>query len=181
MMPTHVAFLRGMNLGKRRIKNEELRAEFEALGFEEVATFRASGNVIFGAGRTSDEAKLTRRIEKGLGESLGYEVTTFLRSCAEVRKVAARQPFEANLMAKSEGKLQVSLLGKKPTAKQRREVLALASDRDLLALEGRELYWLPSGGILESELDLKAIAALLGPDTRRTMGTIEQIAARHCG
>ena len=181
MMPTHVAFLRGMNLGKRRIKNEELRAEFEALGFAEVATFRASGNVVFGAGRKSDEAKLTRRIEKGLGESLGYEVTTFVRSCAEVRKLASREPFEPKLVAKSEGKLQVSLLGKKPTAKQKREVLGLATERDLLAVEGRELYWLPSGGILESELDLKAIAGLLGADTRRTMGTIEQIAAKYCG
>jgi uncharacterized protein (DUF1697 family) len=179
-MQTHVAFLRGMNLGKRRIKNEELRAEFEALGFEEVATFRASG-VIFGAGGKSDEAKLTKRIEKGLDKSLGYEVTTFLRSCAEVRKIAAREPFDAKLVAKSEGKLQVSLLEKKPTAQQKRETLALGTDRDRLAIEGRELYWLPSGGILESELDLKAIVALLGADTRRTIGTIEQIAAKHCG
>lgn len=180
-MPTHVAFLRGMNLGKRRIKNEELRAEFEALGFGEVATFRASGNVVFDAGRAGDEAKLTRKIEAGLGDALGYEVTTFLRSCAEVRKIAAEEPFDPKLVAKSAGKLQISLLGRKPTAKEKREVLALAGDEDLLAFGGRELYWLPSGGLLESELDLKAIAALLGPDTRRTMGTIEQIAAKHCG
>ena len=49
-MDRYVAFLRGMNLGSRRIKNDELRAEFEQLGFEDVATFRASGNVIFGRG-----------------------------------------------------------------------------------------------------------------------------------
>ncbi len=41
-MPSHVAFLRGMNLGGRRIKNEELQAEFEALGFTDVACFRAA-------------------------------------------------------------------------------------------------------------------------------------------
>jgi hypothetical protein len=34
------------------------------------------------------------------------------------------------------------------------------------------------GGQLESELDLKAIEKLLGTDTRRTMGTLEQIAAK---
>jgi uncharacterized protein (DUF1697 family) len=180
-MPTHVAFLRGMNLGKRRIKNEELRAEFEALGFEEVATFRASGNVIFGAGKEKDEGALTERIEVGLEKSLGYAVPVFLRSCAEVGAIAAREPFDAKLVAKYEGKLQVSLLGAKPTAAAKRKALALATDQDLLAIEGRELYWLPSGGILESELDLKAIDALLGPDTRRTIGTIEQIVAKHCG
>ena len=37
-MSHYVAFLRGMNLGKRRIKNDELRAEFETLGFVDVVT-----------------------------------------------------------------------------------------------------------------------------------------------
>jgi len=180
-MPTHVAFLRGMNLGNRRIKNEELRAVFEGVGFGEVATFRASGNVVFDADGERDEGALTDRIEVGLEKSLGYAVPVFLRSCAEVRKIAAREPFGPAELAKSKGKLQVSMLGAKPGAKAKGEALALASDDDLLAIEGRELYWLPSGGISESELDLKTIAALLGPDTLRTMGTVEQIAAKRCG
>ena len=78
----------------------------------------------------------------------------------------------------SKGKLQVSLLPKKPTAAARKKVLALATEEDRLAIEGRELYWLPSGGMLESELDLKAIEDALGPGTMRTKGTIEQIAAK---
>jgi hypothetical protein len=57
----------------------------------------------------------------------------------------------------------------------------MATDEDRLAIAGSELYWLPSGGLLESSLDLKAIEAALGPDTRRTMGTIEHIAAKYCG
>ena len=44
---------------------------------------------------------------------------------------------------------------------------------------GRELYWLPRGGISESDLDLKALDAALGPTTIRTKGTIDQIAAKH--
>lgn len=79
-----MAFLRGMNLGKRRIKNDELRAEFEALGFEDVATFRASGNVIFGAPKQSEGA-LTKTIEAGLGDALGYQ---YRSSCA----AATRSP-----------------------------------------------------------------------------------------
>src|ERR1044071_3416059 len=115
-MERYVAFLRGMNLGGRRIKNEELRAEFEALGFEDVATFRASGNVIFAAEKRA-EGTLTRTIEKGLGEALGYEVPTFLRSAAEVAAVAAQEPFDPKRVAASKGKLQVSLLLKKPSAR----------------------------------------------------------------
>ncbi len=179
-MARHVAFLRGMNLGNRRLKNAELRAEFERLGFDRVATFRASGNVVFDS-EGGGEARLRKTIETGLADSLGYEVPVFLRSAAEVAEVAATQPFEAAAVESSKGKLQVSLLGREPSAAARRRVLALASDEDLLAIEGRELYWLPSAGLLESKLDLKAIEAALGPDTRRTMGTIEQIAAKYCG
>jgi uncharacterized protein (DUF1697 family) len=176
-MERYVAFLRGMNLGKRRIKNDELRAEFETLGFEDVATFRASGNVIFSAPKRSESA-LAKTIEAGLGDGLGYEVPVFLRSCAEVAAIAAREPFAAKLVAGSKGKLQVTMLAKKPTAAASKKVLALATDEDRLAIAARELFWLPGGGTLESELDHKAIEKALGKGTQRTMGTIEQIAAK---
>jgi uncharacterized protein (DUF1697 family) len=177
-MERYVAFLRGMNLGGRRIKNEELRAELEALGFLDVNCFRASGNVIF-ATDGGDEGKLTKKIEVGLGEALAYEVPVFLRDAAELRTVAAREPFDAASMGASKGKLQVVFLLAKPKAAARKEVLALASDEDRLAIEGRELYWLPKGGMSESELDLKAIGDLLGLNTVRTMGTVAQIAAKY--
>ena len=48
-MPRYAAFLRGINVVGSRISNKELAAPFEAIGFEDVATFRASGNVIFSA------------------------------------------------------------------------------------------------------------------------------------
>ena len=73
------------------------------------------------------------------------------------------------------------MLPGKPSAAARKEALALASDEDLLAIDGRELYWLPQARMFDSELDLKALEALVGPWTMRTMGTIEQIAAKHCG
>ncbi|MGN6216331.1 MAG: DUF1697 domain-containing protein [Solirubrobacterales bacterium] len=178
-MGRYVAFLRGMNLGGRRIKNEELRRHFEEMGFEDVATFRASGNVVFTGPKREAEGKLAQRVEAELDARLGYDVPVFLRSIEEVAAIAAQRPFDPKRVEKSKGKLQVSLLAKKPSAAARRKVLALATEEDLLAIEGRELYWLPSGGLLESDLDLKAIAALLGTDTRRTMGTIEQIAAKY--
>jgi uncharacterized protein (DUF1697 family) len=177
-MESHVAFLRGINLGGRRIKNEDLRAEFETLGFAEVGCFRASGNVVFAADE-KNEAKLTTKIEAGLGEALGYEVPVFLRSAAELRAVAAQAPFDARALKASKGKLQVAFLTEKPKAAARKRALALANDDDRLAIEGRELYWLPKGGLSDSELDLKELAAALGQNTVRTMGTVEQIAAKY--
>lgn len=176
-MSRYVAFLRGMNLGGRRITNEGLRSHFETLGCEDVATFRASGNVIFAkAGRP---AELTAQLEEGLGEALGYEVPVFLRSAKQLLAIAVQEPFGAKQLATSKGKPQIAFLIKKPSAAAAKRALALASDADLLALEGRELYWLPEGGLSESDLDLKALADALGPMTIRTKGTVDQIAAKY--
>jgi uncharacterized protein (DUF1697 family) len=172
------AFLRGINVGGHRVTNDELRARFAELGFSEVDTFRASGNVVFAAG-DEHPAELSARIEAGLAESLGYGVATFLRTAGEIQAIARRQPFLPAQVQSSPGKLQVAMLSARPPARVRDEVLALASDRDRLAFGERELYWLPSGGILESALDLEAIDALLGTTTRRTKNTVERLVARH--
>lgn len=177
-MSRYAAFLRGMNVGGHRLTNEELRSHFALMGFADVATFRASGNVVFAGEATRPEA-VRARIEKGLAELLGYAVPAFIRSAEEVRKVAARQPFPAKDVEASKGKLQVAMLFQAPKASARKEMQALSSEHDRLLLSGRELYWLPSGGVLESVLDMKGIERALGPMTMRTMGTIEQIAAKH--
>lgn len=167
-----------MNLGGRRITNDDLRSHFADLGFEGLATFRASGNVIFDADRES-EAKLIARIEDGLKDVLGYEVPVFLRSASQIIEVAAHQPFPANLVDASHGKLQVGMLSSKPSKKQVSDVLALATDDDRLDIREREIYWLPRGGLLESPLDLRIIAASLGAMTVRTKGTVDLIVSKH--
>lgn len=177
-MPTHAAFLRGVNLAsKRRVSNDELRAILESLGLEEASGFRTSGNAVFAAGRES-EAKLAKRIEAGLAAELGFDVTVFLRTAKELRAIAAHEPFPPKVVEKSKGKLQVSILPRKPTAAKRKEALAMATDQDPLAFGERELFWLPSGGLMDAELDLTKLDKLIGPTTRRTMGTIEAMASK---
>jgi uncharacterized protein (DUF1697 family) len=180
-MERYVAFLRGMNLGKRRIKNPELVAHFEAMGLEDVATFRASGNVVFVDPASESESKLGKRLEKELDERLGYDVAVFLRSAKEVAAIAAREPFPAKAIEASKGKPQVILLGRKPSAKAKKAVEALCPDGDLMVVEGRELHWLPTVGLSETEVDTKALYDALGKGTTRTAGTIEQVAAKYCG
>ena len=172
-----VAFLRGMNLGRRRITNDELRAAFEGMGLGSPTPFLASGNVVFDTVERARK-RLAARIESGLAEALGYEVPTFLRSAAEVRAVATHEPFPAERVAASRGKLQVALLPGKPSEAARQEVLAQSSPQDALAFDGRELYWLPSGGILESPLDLAAIESRVGPWTMRTHRTMARLAGK---
>ncbi len=180
-MERYVAFLRGMNLGRRRIKNSDLVAHFEAIGLEEVATFRASGNVVFADPAGESEAKLGARLEKELDGRLGYDVAVFLRSAKEVVAIAAREPFDAGAIKASKGKPQVVLLGRKPTAKAKKALADLCPDGDLMEIQGRELHWLPTVGLSETEVDTKALDAALGKGTTRTAGTIEQIVAKYFG
>jgi uncharacterized protein (DUF1697 family) len=178
-VPKYAAFLRGVNLGpRRRVGAAELRSLFERVGFDSVATFRTSGNVVFEAGRES-RAALSRRIETAFAQTLGWESKVFIRTAGELRAIAAHEPFGRGLVAASKGKLQVSLLEAKPPARKWARALALATDEDLLAGGARELYWLPSGGTRDSKLDTKAIEELLGPITMRTKGTIELLTAKH--
>lgn len=173
-----VAFLRGMNVGGHRISGAELRAVVEELGFNDVSSFRASGNVVFHA-EPEPPTEIAARIEAGLGSSLGYEVPVFVRSTSEMQMIAAHQPFARALIESSKGKLQVTFLSAQGARKARKQILELASDEDRLSFGKRELYWLPSGGILDSALDLKAVAKLLGSMTTRTMGTVEQLTAKY--
>ncbi len=177
-MSSYAAFLRGMNVGGHRLTNAELCSHFAAMGFAEVASFRASGNVVFAAD-SRGPAELQQQIEHGLERALGYAVPTFIRSAAQMRTIAAASPFDDSELRASTGKLQVALLAKAPPARARSEVLALAGENDRLAVAGRELFWLPRGGVLESPLEMKLIARLLGVMTMRTKNTLEQIAARH--
>src|SRR5882724_1944682 len=92
-MPRFVAFLRAINVGSHTVTMAELRRLFEALGFKNVETFIASGNVVFES-RSTVTAAMERRIEGHLLKSLGYEVKTFIRTEGEVAAIARYQPFK---------------------------------------------------------------------------------------
>ena len=175
-MPRYIAFLRGMNLGRRRIKNPELCAAFEDIGFTNVSAFLASGNVIFDA-TDSDPGAVSRSIEDGLRDSLGYEVPTFLRTADEVSAIASYAPF-AGVTEKRTGKMQVAMFGNEVDQSARDSVLKLSNDADMLELVERELYWWPKGNLMDSQLDLKAIESILGPFTVRTKNTVERLVAK---
>ena len=105
-MSVFVAFLRGVNLGKRTVKSVDLVAAFEAMGFLAVKTLIASGNVIFEA---DHEPNLAARIEQGLAQKFGFEIGTVLRSQQGLREMVAVGPFK-DIAADADAKLYVALL-----------------------------------------------------------------------
>ena len=84
-----VAFLRGINVGgKNVIRMADLKRAFESMGFEDVATVIASGNVLFSAPRGDHEP----RIERALSEACGYEARALVRSESQLRRVVGQAP-----------------------------------------------------------------------------------------
>jgi uncharacterized protein (DUF1697 family) len=91
----YCAFLRGINVGGHvLIKMEELRKTFESLGYKNVKTVLASGNVIFES-REKDIAAISKSIAVKLREISGRsEILVIIRSMEELKKLESRQPFK---------------------------------------------------------------------------------------
>jgi uncharacterized protein (DUF1697 family) len=176
-MPKYVAFLRGMNLGKRRVTNAELEKAFKALKFENVATFIASGNIIFDS--RAGEGPLVKTLEAHLEESFGYPVPTFLRTTAKLAEVAEVRPFAASRHQSAKAYV-VGFLAAKVTPAQKKTILGFAGPNDEFHVEDREVYWLSQ--TLQSEspvfkipFDKRAGVA----STWRNMNTVQRLLAKY--
>ena len=134
-MTRYAAFLRGVNLGKRTVKSAELKAAFEALGFENVKTLLASGNVLFDAATDKD---LKARIETGLKAQFGFEVGTVLRSLDDLAAMVKSDPFKRQ--EGEDAKLHVMLFDAPVPATLASK--GIAGDFDVAKVGRRELFFI---------------------------------------
>ena len=141
LMPHYVALLRGINLGNRRMKMEQLKALFEEMKFSNVATFIASGNVLFES-KAKSGLTLAKMIEAHLAESLGYEVDTFVRTRTEVAAATAFCPFPKAELERPTNTLHVGFWRETPSEELTRALIACRTEVDEFCVEGREFYWL---------------------------------------
>ncbi len=168
------AFLRGINLGGRRVNNDALAAAFEGFGLEDVHTFLASGNVVFGAPGTAPGA-LEEGLESHLEEALGFQVSTFLRP---VSRLVALTRIEPVIGAEEAGfRPHVAFLRGEPTEAIRTALVALEGPDDRFHLTGREAIWLRRGRMSDSPIRAKELErALGGPDhTLRNLNTVRRL------
>lgn len=88
----YVALLRGINVGgNNKVEMAKLKKTFERLGFDEVRTLIASGNVIFQTD-ASDHAKLTKQIETAIAKDFGIQISVLLRDFKEMSKLIKALP-----------------------------------------------------------------------------------------
>ena len=177
-MTKHIAFLRAINVGGHTVKMDRLREIFETMGFSNVETFIASGNVIFET-KSKDAGKLEKMIEKELGEALGFEVATFIRSDSELAGIANYRPFPKPQMDSATA-LNVAFLSEPLDAKSKKLLMTLKTDIDEFHVHGREVYWLCLKKQSESKFSNAVLEKTLGVrSTLRGIKTIKKMADKY--
>jgi uncharacterized protein (DUF1697 family) len=176
-MPRVVAFLRAINVPGHMVKMDVLREVFQGLGFTNVETFIASGNVIFET-RAKNFRALENRIESALLQSLGYEVATFIRTIKDVDAIAQYQPFEPQVMNAAVA-LNVGLLKEALSDEVRASLARLKTECDDFHANGAQLYWICSKRQSESRISNTVFErALKAKSTFRGLRTLERLHAK---
>ena len=175
-MAVYLSMLRGINLGKRRVNMDDLRALYESLGLTEAQTYVQSGNVVFKS-KLKDERKLAALIEKGIEHRYGFTSDVVLRSADELEAVVAANPF-AKGNDIHPGKLLVWFVREAPSAATRKAVLAVPSDPEELRLGEREIYcYFPNGQARPGIKWASVEKALAVPGTGRNWNSVTQLLA----
>ena len=170
-MARYVAFLGGINVGGHRVTMDRLRAEFEALGFTDVRTFIASGNVMFEA--TGLRASLEPKIEARLAGATRLRRAHLRPHRGAVRKASALEPFGAIADGDTH---HIAFLRSAPTAAAKRATEALSNDQDRFEVHGTELHWHIHGGLTDSSVKPSVLAKALGrPSTVRNTKSLRKL------
>jgi len=110
---SYAAFLRGINnLGQKPVKMDELKKAFESLGFKNVKTLLASGNVVFNSANSSPRV-LAKTIEENLKKKLGHEIVVLIRTTGKLQRLADANPFK-EIKVTPQTRLYVTFLSEKP-------------------------------------------------------------------
>ena len=174
-MARFVAFLRAVNVGKRRVAMATARDVLTGLGYDDVGSYVNSGNLLFSA--TGKAAELEAAIRTALEKEFGFELTTFVRTAAQVRALVEAEPFGQL----APGHTHFALLPlTKLTAREQRAVEAMSNDRDEVVVRGRDVHWLIRAKSTETTLGPKQwLDALPGnPTTARNLTMVRRLAER---
>jgi uncharacterized protein (DUF1697 family) len=179
-MTKHIAFLKAINVAGHTVKMDHLKKLFEKMGFENVETFIASGNVVFETKSKSVDS-IKKKIEAELEKSLGYKVATFIRTTKELKEVAEHKPFSEIDLDNKQNYLYIGFLDNQPDKESQKKVLALSDKANEFHFNKTELYWLCRKNFSDSGITGKTLEKALGMETTiRNSTTIRKMVARFC-
>jgi uncharacterized protein (DUF1697 family) len=169
-----IAFLRAVNLGRRKVPMARLRSVVaETFATDDVRTYVNSGNVVFDA--TGSRAAIERRIEPVLEREFGFEIATFVRSATELGRIVAERPFR---LASGDTHF-VTFMKTTAPASRKRALEDLSNDFDTLIVQGAEVHWRMRGKSTDTKVPKRAWERVLGVDasTSRNMTMLRRLAA----
>lgn len=144
-MATHIALLRGVNLGpNNRIAMPDLRERLAAEGFQNVRTYVQSGNIVLESELAPGE--LTDAVQALIAEHFALGIPVVVRTRDELAEIIARNPLPD--AAEDPKRFQVSFLSSEPDPVVLKRLASLAekNPKERLVATGRELYaWHPEG------------------------------------
>lgn len=109
----YVLFLRGINVGGKKVSMEELRQLLESFGYKNVRTLLNSGNAVFDS-RITDRSKLIQLIETELEKKFGSTIRIMIRSSDEIQTLIKANPFK-DISVTPNTRLYITFLSDKPT------------------------------------------------------------------
>ena len=176
-MPIYISMLRGINVGgHKRIKMDQLRKSFEALGFEQVKTYIQSGNVVFTTGKTSPA--LSKRIEERIVKDFGFSASVITRTADEMSKMIAENPF-LQQRGIDPAKLHVMFLSEPPTPAALKELAEVTVAPEQCQCSAREIYFYLPNGVSKSVLWNSPVDRILAVVTTtrnwRTVNTLHRM------
>lgn len=174
-MKTYTAFLRGINVGgNKKVPMEKLKNMLEKMGFKNVKTILASGNVIFDSEKKST-ASLGEAIEKKLNETFGFEVRALVYDFHDIEKMIALDPFKGIEVTK-DIRLYVTLLAQKPKNKIKELYVSPDSSFRILKVTGNAIFSMLSVKDSRTVDAMSIIEKEFGKDvTTRNWNTIEKL------
>ncbi|MGH6707067.1 MAG: DUF1697 domain-containing protein [Sphingomicrobium sp.] len=160
-----IALLRAVNVGGTgKLPMVELKEMAEELGFNDVRTYIASGNLLFDAGGLAESAVKTK-LETRLAEYAGKPVGVMVRSAAEMAQIAADNPF----VKEPSNRVVAIFLDEAPPKSALTDHKNLADER--ITLGCREIYIHYPAGQGPSKLIIRAAKA----GTARNMNTVVKL------
>lgn len=174
-MKTYIALLRGINVGGKNIlPMKELAAQLEGLGLANVATYLASGNVVFQSA-ASDVDRLADEIKAAIGQNHGFTPQILIRSGQDLQDAIAANPFpEAESQPKA---LHFFFLESPPADPDLAGLESLKTTTERFKLVDDVFYLHAPEGIGRSKLAARAEKLLGVAATARNWRTVSKVMA----